>query len=220
MSMKRRASSLASSIGQIALLTWTLASVPCTVAAGEVIDRVLAVAGGNLILLSDVSAAREFGIVTPVAEGDPVREVLSRLIERALVLAEVDRYSPAEPAAVAVDQSLEVVRARFIDAESFGAALARSGIHETHLREMLRSELRIRAYLDQRFTVPIPTDDDLDAFYRNHSAQFTRGGQLMPFAEVRQEVLDASTSERRRTLVTDWIADLRRRADVLDLYSK
>jgi hypothetical protein len=68
------------------------------------------------------------------------------------VLAEVDRYAPAEPTAEAVDRQVQVVRQRFPSAAAFDAALARSGIDEKHLRETLRQDLRVRAYLDQRFT--------------------------------------------------------------------
>src|SRR5688572_16286271 len=74
------------------------------VLADEIIDRVLAVAAGNLIMLSDVNAARDLGLIVPGEAADPSREILSRLIDRALVLAEVDRYAPPEPEAAAVDR--------------------------------------------------------------------------------------------------------------------
>jgi hypothetical protein len=44
------------------------------------------------------------------------------------------------------------VRARFPAPDAFNAALARSGIDEKHLRETVRQNLRMTAYLDQRFT--------------------------------------------------------------------
>src|SRR5437588_8159692 len=62
------------------------------VASAETIDRVLAVVAGQVIMLTDVIAARDLGLVTP--EGaDPIRGVLARLIDRELVLAEVERYA-------------------------------------------------------------------------------------------------------------------------------
>ena len=118
----------------------------------ETIDRVLAVVGGQVITLSDVVAATDLGLQSPDAAADPVRAVLTKLIDRELVLAEVDRYAPAEPTAEAVDAEVQRVRQRFPSAEAFNAALARSGIDEQHLRETLRQDLRMRAYLDQRFS--------------------------------------------------------------------
>jgi hypothetical protein len=187
-------------------------------AADEIIDRVLAVAAGNLIMLSDVRAALELGLVPTRSAPDPVREVLSRLIDRALVLAEVDRYAPPEPSAEAVDHAVQAVRLRFSTPEVFAAALARVGMGDKYLRETLREDLRVRAYLDQRFTVVAPTDDDLGRYYRDHPDAFMRNGRLIPFDEARQDVAQAVVTDRRRALVDEWMAGLRRRAEIADLY--
>ena len=122
------------------------------VARAETIDRVLAVVAGQLITLSDVTAAIDLGLQTAEGAADPVRAVLTKLIDRELVLAEVDRYAPPEPTAETVDREVARVRQRFPSAAAFDAALARSGIDEKHLRETLRQDLRMRAYLDQRFS--------------------------------------------------------------------
>jgi hypothetical protein len=145
----------------------------------EVIDRVLAVVGGQLITLTDVIAARDLRLVAPPTGADPTRDLLSKLIDRELVLAEVERYAPPEPTADAVDAEVRRVRARFDSDEAFAAALVRSGIDEKHLRETLRQDLRIRAYLDQRFS---------------------------------------TATEQRARLVDEWMAGLRRRGGVIDLY--
>jgi hypothetical protein len=117
----------------------------------EVLDRVLAVVGGQLITLTDVTAAHDLGLQAADNQADPVRAILAKLIDRELVLAEVERYAPPEPSADAVDREVDKVRARFSSAEAFDAALARSGIDEKHLRETLRQDLRIQAYEEQRF---------------------------------------------------------------------
>ena len=149
------------------------------IARTETIDRVLAVVAGQLITLSDVTAARDLGLQSADGAADPVRAILTKLIDRELVLAEVDRYAPPEPTAAAVDGELQRVRARFASQAEVDAALARSGIDEKNLRETLRQDLRTRAYLDQRFT---------------------------------------ASSDRRTKAIEDWLAGLRRRGDVIDLY--
>lgn len=156
----------------------------CVLTAGqparaEIIDRVLAVVGGSLITLTDVNAASELGLVPQGPSDDRVRVVLSRLIDRELQLAEVDRYAPPEPSAAEVEREVQIVQARFASLGAFDAVLARAGIDLAHLRETLRENLRIRAYLDQRFSV---------------------------------------SDERRQQVVDDWMAGLRRRADIIDLY--
>jgi hypothetical protein len=186
--------------------------------ASEVIDRVLAVAAGNLIMLSDVTAALEFGLVRQGATPDPVRDTLSQLIDRAIILAEVDRYAPPEPDADAVDRELQAVRSGFASPEAFDQALARLGVDTKHLRETLRQNLRIRAYLDQRFTVAAPTDEEVGRYYREHQQDFSRNGAVVPFDQARQNVIQAVRTERRRMLVDDWVAGLRRRTEIVDMY--
>ena len=188
------------------------------VGATEIIDRVLAVAAGNLIMLSDVTAALEFGLVAPGPAPDPVRDALSRLIDRAIILAEVERYAPPEPDADAVDRELQAVRSGFASPEAFDQALARVGVNAKHLRETLRQNLRIRAYLDQRFTVASPTDEEVGRYYREHQQEFSRDGAIVPFDQARQGVVQAIRTERRRMLVDEWVAGLRRRAEIVDMY--
>jgi hypothetical protein len=120
-------------------------------AGGETIDRVLAVVAGQIITLTDVAAARDLRLETTDGAVDPIRAVLSKLIDRELILAEVERYAPAEPTAEAVEREMARVQARFASDHDFADTLARSGIDEKHLRETLRQNLRIRAYMEQRF---------------------------------------------------------------------
>jgi hypothetical protein len=160
----------------------TLACLGCAavILADEIIDRVLAVVAGDLIMMSDVRAARDLGLVDPGAAVDPVREILSRLIDRSLILAEVDRYAPPEPGSDEVDRGLTAVRHRFPTPAAFDTALAALGIDVNHVRETLREDLRIRAYLEQRFTAEDPA--------------------------------------QRQMMIDEWLAGLRRRADIVDLY--
>src|SRR5256885_14332310 len=95
-------------------------------ARAEVIDRVLAVVGGQLITLTDVAAARDLRLVAPAAVGDPTRNLLTKLIDRELVLAEGERYAPPEPTTDAVDVEGRRVRARLQSDAAFAAALGRS----------------------------------------------------------------------------------------------
>jgi len=163
---------------QIGVALLVAALVP-GMARAETIDRLLAVVAGQLIMLSDVTAATDLGLQSADGAADPVRAVLSKLIDRELVLAEVDRYSPPEPTAEAVDREVLRVRQRFSSQTAFDSALARSGIDEPHLRETLRQDLRMRAYLDQRFS---------------------------------------AAPDQRLNAINDWMAGLRRRGGVIDLY--
>ena len=138
---------------QIGAIVFACMLLPSQPVGAEVIDRVLAVVSGSLITLSDVNAAYDLGLVKARESSDPIRDVLSQLIDRELQLAEVDRYAPPEPSAADVDREVQTVQSRFPSPGAFEAVLARSGIDQAHLRETMRENLRIRAYLDQRFSV-------------------------------------------------------------------
>jgi hypothetical protein len=188
--------------------------------SSEIIDRVLAIVSGQPILASDLAAAQEFGLIAVETASDPGRALLSRLIDRALVLVEVERYAPREPDPGAIDRRLDQVRARFPSGGSFEAALARVGLSERQLRERLRQDLRIAGYFDQRFPVAAPTDDDVLTVYREYADRFVRQGQMASLDDVRAEIVEGIVAERRRTRVDEWVAGLRRRAQVIDLSAK
>jgi hypothetical protein len=196
-------------IGAAAIWLLLFAGAP----GAEVLDRVLAVVSGDLILLSDVRAARTFGFVT-VEGADPDGQALARLIDRALILAEVERFAPPEPEAAAVDMGVAAVRQRFASQDAFAAALAQAGIEERHLREYVRQDLRMNAYLDQRFTSVAPAEEEIGRFYREHPELFTRNGTLVPFETARADVVRALSAQSRGALVQDWLNGLRRRADL------
>jgi len=101
--------------------------------------------------------------------------------------------------------------------EEFEAALARVGYDERHLRERFRQDLRLSAYLDQRFTVPPPSENDLGRYYREHPERFTANGQLAPLDVARPQIVEALGGERKQQLVSDWIADLRKRTEIIDM---
>jgi hypothetical protein len=189
-----------------------------TVLGDEIIERVLAVVAGDVITLADVTAAHDFGLVPSVATADPIADVLARLIDRSLMLAEVDRYAPPEPTPADIDGALAAVRGRFSTQPAFDAALARAGMDEKYLRETLRQDLRIRAYIEQRFMVPAPGDDELAAYYQAHIAAYTQNGRPIPLEEVRSPLAQAVIAERRGALVNTWVAGLRRRAEITNLY--
>ena len=99
------------------------------------------------------------------------------------MLVEANRYAPPEPA----DDAMSRRRWRPCAhgsrrAAAFDAVLPRAGLTDAQLRGSLRENLRIRAYIAQRFT-------------------------------------GAENEARRLMLIDEWVAGLRQRSDVVDLYA-
>ena len=162
---------------------------------GEIIDKVLAIMPGQIVTLSDLEAALDLGLVEPPAGGDRLTGGLAALVDRLLMLNEVRRVVPPEPSAAAVDARIARMRARFGSAPEFSRALAARGVDEAVLRIYAADDLRLASYLDERFSAASqPTDEEI-----RQSGEAARPKLV---------------AERLQALVSAWIADLRRRADV------
>ncbi|MEO5739832.1 MAG: hypothetical protein ABIS29_04465 [Vicinamibacterales bacterium] len=171
-----------------------LCSISVSVRA-EVIDRVLAILPGQIITLSDVEAALDLGLVDPQAGGDRIAGGLSAVVDRVLMLNEVRRVAPPEPSPAAIDARVALIRQRVGAAAELLRLLAARGLDETVLRLYAADDLRLAAYLDERFSAAAqPTDEEV-----------RQAGE-----SARQSLTDS----RRRTLISAWTAELRRRADV------
>ena len=118
----------------------------------DVIDRIMAVVSGQPITLSDVIAARQFGLVAvPTGTADATAYTLERLIERTLILAEVERFKPPEPDPIEMTLRIDELERRADSAAAFEKSLAVVGMTRDQLRRHFRDDLRITTYLNQRF---------------------------------------------------------------------
>lgn len=184
--------------------------------AAQIIDRVLAVVVGEPITLSDVTAALRLGLV-PAAAGTADRDqaALNTLIERQLQLIEVNRYVPPEPSDADIDARLAQVRARFDSQAALESAMKDTGVTPTLLRARLRDDERIETYLQQRFGGSYqPGEDEIARYYRSHESEFIRNGVRRPYEDVHDEARSRLVADRTASLVREWVAGLRRRADV------
>ena len=77
--------------------------VLCAVSQAEIIDRVLAILPGQIVTLSDVEAALDFGLVEAPPGTERIAGGLSALVDRMLMLNEVRRVVPPELVAVQVN---------------------------------------------------------------------------------------------------------------------
>jgi hypothetical protein len=181
----------------------------------EVIDRTLALVSGQPITLSDARAAMALGLVDiePSAP-DPIAAATRQLIDRELMLREVQRYAPASPGEAEVDARLEDIRRRFADGAALARVLDQYGFTDARLRAWLRDDLRTQAYLAQRFaSASLPTDTEIARAYERARGEFDQRG--LTAEQASPIVRDRLIATRRRELIADWQADLRRRADVV-----
>ena len=196
------------SVGAALVLSLGARQVPPT---GDLLDRVLAVAARQVVMLSDVRAFLELGLVEPPALGDPVAYTLTTLIERQLVLDEVGRYVVQEPSQGEVDTRLAAVINHVGGEEALAAVLPRVGFTVDDVRRVLQDDLRIERYLARRFPgARRPTEEELGDYVREHPDEFRIDGRL----QTQEAALDRLTQQFRQESIDDWVTSLTLRADV------
>ena len=185
--------------------------------ASELIERTLAIVANQVITLSDVRTAMALGLVAPAQEANPVNGTTERLVDRLLVLREVQRYAPPEPPDARVEEQLAAVRRRFGTPALYTQALEAGGFTEASVRAWGRDDLRIASYLSQRFAAAVvPGDEEVAAYFAAHRDEFDRSQTT--FEAAAPIIRERLSSERRSELIDDWIADLRRRTPVVELW--
>lgn len=193
----------------VAVAVWA-----ATWAGAEVIDRILAVVGGHPVMLSDVRAAIDLGLVDTAGADDPIAVALGHLVDRQLMLSEVERYGPAAPADEAVRRALDEIVARAGEPR-YRAALARGGLTEASLEAIVHDTLRIDAYVSQRFGASAePTDDEVARAYTLRRDDLAVDGRVPTLSEAAPRLRAELTEARRAAQVADWLESLRRRTEV------
>jgi hypothetical protein len=180
--------------------------------AQQLLDRVLARVDGAPITLTDVQAAVGLGIIQ-VGSADPIAEGTQQMLDRQLELTEVQRFPPPEPSRDTVAR--ETDRLKMNAGPRLPTLMQSTGLTEQRISDMARDNLRIAAYLDQRFGTTVQvSDEEVAAYYRTHEAEFTNSSGVVPYEEAEPIARQRASSERRRAIVNQWIRDLRSRADV------
>ena len=179
--------------------------------AQQLLDRIVARVNSVAITLSDVKAAVALGIV----KGDPNESAaIEPLVDRQLMLAEVARFVPPEPPAEEIDRAAAAIKASV--GPKLPALMESTGVDEGRIREIAREDLRVQAYLDQRFGTGVQlTEDEVERYYRIHPDEFTRDGRLMPFVEAEPSAREHAALDRRTAQVAQWLRDLRARAEII-----
>jgi len=131
--------------------------VNVVVQAQQLLDRVVARVGTSAITQTDVDAAVAFGVVEQRdAEG---RDAVKQLIDRRLILAEVERFPPPEPAEASIVE--QVAKMRATAGANTAAVMKRTGVDDKRLTEIARDTLRIQDYMRQRFGTGVRADQQM-----------------------------------------------------------
>jgi hypothetical protein len=192
-------------------------------AAAVTVDRIAAVIDGQVLTVSEITQMVELRFFPRLgnSEDEYRREVLDALIAQALRYRDVERFGAQDIPADTIEARLVEIRKRFASEADFTAALTRSELTLDELRALIKRQLQVEAYIQERFAPMVfVTNEEIDEYYRGpwREQRRSRGLAVPPLAEVREEVRAALRLSRLQVEIDRWTSQLRARANV-DVYA-
>jgi len=170
-----------------------------SLAAQEVVDRIVARVENDVILWSDVRALGRYQqFLDGKSESDD--QILDRLIDQWIVRTEADASHSPRPTEADIDRSLGRVRDSFATGEEYQARMKQAGLSEQDVRAMVASQLYLSNYLDSRFRAAVRIDPkEIADFYQS---------SVVPRAKARGQeppTLDAARDSIQEALIQNGI---------------
>lgn len=192
-------------------------------AAAVTVDRIAAVVDGQALTVSEITQMAELRFFPREggSEDEYRRGILDALIAQALRYRDVERFGAQDIAADTIEARLVEIRRRFATEAEFDAALARTELALDEVRALVKRQLQVEAYIQERFApLVFVTNEEVEEYYRGPwtEQRRQRGLGVPPFSEVREEVRSALRLSRLQVEIERWTTQLRARANV-DVYA-
>ncbi|HEX9981672.1 MAG TPA: hypothetical protein VGF69_00275 [Thermoanaerobaculia bacterium] len=192
-------------------------------ASAVTVDRIAAVLDRQVLTVSEVNQMVELRFFPRLVQTDDEhrREVLEALIAQALRYRDVERFGAQDIPADAIEARLQEIQGRFGSPEEFTAALTRTELTLDEMRALVRRQLQVEAYIQERFAPQVFVQtEEIEEYYRGPwtAQRRERGLAVPPLAQVQNEIRDALRSQRLQTEIEHWTTQLRARANV-DVYA-
>ena len=179
----------------------------------ELIDRVAAAVNNEVITLSELRQAVEFNAALG-GRGDGRRveaETLEGIINRRLLLLEAYRLRIAEVTDQEVAAEVGRLRQRLGTDASFREFLARTGLTEAQLEQILGERLLVERFVEKKIGLFARVSrDDAASYYAGHVQEF--GGRRFP--EVQRQITALLNEQMLNQQLDQYINELRARANI------
>jgi len=160
-------------LGTVALL---LASLP--LAAATTVDRIAAVVDRQVITVSEVTQMVElhfFPRTASQSDDDYRHDVLEALIAQALRFRDVERFGAEDVPKDSIESRVQEIAKRFASPAAFDAALQKVELSSDELRALVKRQLQVEQYIQERFAPLIfVSNDEIDTYYRGTWSQQRR----------------------------------------------
>jgi SurA N-terminal domain. len=201
-----------------------LVSFLTTPAFAVTVDRIAAVVDQQVLTVSEVNQMVEVRFFpTPAGKSDDDyrRDILEALIAQALRYRDVERFGAQDISKNSIEARFAEIQHRFKTPQEIDAALARSALTLDELRTLIKRQLQVEAYIQERFAPLIfVANDDIATYYNGpwRQQRTERGLPVPPLNDVREEIRTLIRSRQLDQQIKTWTAQLRARANV-DVYA-
>lgn len=188
------------------------------------VDRIAAVIDQQVLTVSEVNqmaTVRFFPRVAGRSEDEYRRDILDALIAQALRFRDVERFGAADIPKDSIEARLIEIRKRFPAPADLDAALAQAELTPDELRALIKRQLQVEAYIQERFApLVFVANEDIAAYYSGpwREQRVARGLPVPPLNDVREEVRALIRSRQLDQQIETWTTQLRARANV-DIYA-
>jgi len=221
--LRRRVSRLLVSITtmkRIALITFLFSTSVYAVT----VDRIAAVIDRQVLTVSEVNQMAELRFFPRVAgrnDDDYRHDILEALIAQALRFRDVERFGAQDIPKDSIEARLVEIQRRFASPAELDAALARAELTPDELRALIKRQLQVEAYIQERFAPMVfVANEDIADYYNGpwRQQRVERGLPVPPLNDVREEIRTLIRSRQLDQQIETWTTQLRARANV-DVYA-
>jgi len=205
---------------RIALITFLFSTSVYAVT----VDRIAAVIDRQVLTVSEVNQMAELRFFPRVAgrnDDDYRHDILEALIAQALRFRDVERFGAQDIPKDSIESRLVEIQHRFASPADLDAALARAELSPDELRALIKRQLQVEAYIQERFAPMVfVANEDIADYYNGpwRQQRVERGLPVPPLNDVREEIRTLIRSRQLDQQIETWTTQLRARANV-DVYA-
>lgn len=209
---------------RVRVLTFLL--LAASFASATIIDRIAVVVGAtegtrrSIIKDSDIEKDIRFTSFLNAQPLDfseaPRKKAASRLIDQIFIRREIELGDYPTASLQQADQQLDALeKQRFRSRPAFEDALRRYGLTELDLRLYFQWQLTILRFIDVRFKPAVMvTDDEIEKYYRDHSAALRRAHPGQSLDQLRAEIRDTLTGQGVNQQFFGWLDEQRKNSKI------
>jgi hypothetical protein len=192
--------------------------------ADEVLDRVAATAGQQVVTLSAI--LRQMRLES-LASGEPVKDtrenrskVAARLVDQGIVLREIELSRYVQPTLAEAEAALErYLKESGQGKEKFQAEVGKAGFTEDEFLRELQWRLSVARFVDYRFSAGVQiTDEEVAEYYRKEFAArhsvLNPGVPVPALEDVRDRVQRILAMSKTNASMEQWLVRMREQLGV------